>query len=300
MWREKRTDLEHWQATLDDISQREKLPQLDFTPFTDGSAAVFGADEIVIKIYHPDDSEDCQREEESLNLLAGKLDIDLPKVLAAGTVDESRYLVMSRLAGDTLKSRWKEIPKEQKKKLVAKLGEVTKQLHKVQVPNSSIIKVDSSAFIKKQINSAKKRQAECKLPHIWLEQIDEFLAPLKLPEDGAFLHTELMRDHLLVTETDGKWQFSGLFDFAESMTLPTEYEFASVGLFVTGGDAELLRHYLLAYGYEESALNFDFSRRLLAFTLLHRYANLSWYLSFLAPAVGATKLDDLARRWFSM
>ena len=300
MWREKRTDIEHWRPKLRSICQRENLPNGEFLPFADGSAAVFGAGEIVIKVYHPNDLEDCLREEESLNLLAGKLDIPLPKVIATGTIDESRYLVMSRLAGDTLANRWTEIPKAQKKSLLAKLGEVTKQLHEVQVPDSSIIKVDATAFMQRQSESAHKRQAECKLDQLWLTQIDEFLGSQKLPKACAFLHTELMRDHLLVTEKGGKWQFSGLFDFAESMTLPAEYEFAAVGLFVTGGDSELLRHYLLAYGYEASELNFEFSRRLLAFTLLHRYANLSWYLSFLPPPKGATKLDDLARCWFAM
>ena len=300
MWREKRTDIEHWRPKLRSICQREKLQKLDFTAFADGSAAVFGATDVVIKVYHPNDWEDCQREEESLNLLVGKLDIPLPKVIASGAIDESRYLVMSRLAGNTLASCWKEIPRAQKRSLLAKLGEVTKELHEVQVPDTSIIKVDVKAFVEKQLRSAHKRQAERNLDQIWLEQIDDFLSPLELSEDGVFLHTELMRDHLLVAERGGKWQFSGLFDFAESMTLPHEYEFASVGLFVTSGDAELLRSYLLAYGYEESELNLEFSRRLLAFTLLHSYANLSWYLSFMAPPAGATKLDDLARRWFAL
>ena len=326
-WQRKRTDLDYWQPTINRICQRENLPRKKFIPFATGSAAVFGTDDLVIKVYHPIDKEDCIRERESLQILAGKIDIGLPHLVAFGEVEKPYcaeniaetansgieppreksgnqqtldYVVMSRLSGQPLTNCWKEIPKEQKENLVEKLGEVTRQMHSVTVPADSIVSVDIETFLAEQVKSAKKRQVERKLASPCVEQIDEYLAQFTFSKDGAFLHTELMRDHLLVAEKEGKWHFTGLFDFAETMALPVEYEFPSVGLFVTMGDKGLFRRFLGAYGYDASQLNFQLSRRLLAYTLLHRYANLNWYLSFKAPPKGVGELDDLARCWFSL
>jgi hygromycin-B 7''-O-kinase len=62
-----------------------------------------------------------------------------------------------------------------------------------------------------------------------------------------------------------------------------EYEFASVGLFVSCGDAGFLRRLLLAYGYRYHQLDDALPRRLLAYALLHRYSDLPWWLAQLPP-----------------
>ena len=71
-----------------------------------------------------------------------------------------------------------------------------------------------------------------------------------------------------------------------------EYEFASIGLFVSGGDARALRGILRAYGYADAELDGALQNRLMAMALLHRYSNLPWYLQRLplpgAHAPGAT------------
>ena len=80
---------------------------------------------------------------------------------------------------------------------------------------------------------------------------------------------------------------------------PPEYDFSSFGLFVSCGDARFLRRALLAYGYAPHALDEALSQRLMAYTLLHRYSNLRWYLERL-PAPGATTLEQLAVRWWAL
>jgi hypothetical protein len=60
---------------------------------------------------------------------------------------------------------------------------------------------------------------------------------LDLPPRRVLLHTEIMREHLLVTPHADGWSLSGLFDFEPAMRGAREYEFASVGLFVSRGDA---------------------------------------------------------------
>ncbi len=52
-----------------------------------------------------------------------------------------------------------------------------------------------------------------------------------------------------------------------------------------------------AYGHPGDRLDNTLQRRLLAYTLLHRYSDLSWYLEEM-PTQPALTLDALATRWW--
>jgi hygromycin-B 7''-O-kinase len=90
-----------------------------------------------------------------------------------------------------------------------------------------------------------------------------------------------------------------LFDFEPAMRGAREYEFASLGLFVSCGDAGFLRRTLTAYGYRPDDLDEPLQRRLLAYALLHRYSSLAWYLTRL-PAPKKPTLDALAICWWAL
>ena len=130
-----------------------------------------------------------------------------------------------------------------------------------------------------------------KLPDPWLSQIDGFLesVPLAPGPERVLLHTEVIREHLVVTP--GTWTLSGLLDFETAMTGDRAYEFVAVALFVSRGDPRLLGRILAAYGR-----SFD-PRELLAYTLLHVHSNLPECLSEL-PAPPEPILDSLALTWF--
>ena len=118
-------------------------------------------------------------------------------------------------------------------------------------------------------------------------------------EARVLLHTEIMREHLMVQRRGDRWHFSGLFDFEPAMPGGSLYEFASVGLFVSGGDGPLLRRILRASGCRADDLDESMPCRLMAQALLHRYSNLRWYLERL-PLPGAVKLEQLAHHWFAI
>jgi hygromycin-B 7''-O-kinase len=120
-----------------------------------------------------------------------------------------------------------------------------------------------------------------------------------LPQDPpVLLHTEVMRDHTLVQRNADGWEVSGLFDFEPAMLGAPEYEFASVGIFLAGGEPAPFRAFLCGYGYAEADLEPELRRRIMAYALLHRYSNLKWYLETV-PAESAITLDDLAAEWFA-
>jgi hygromycin-B 7''-O-kinase len=113
----------------------------------------------------------------------------------------------------------------------------------------------------------------------------------------VLLHTEIMREHLLVSQHPDGWSLSGLFDFEPAMRGAREYEFAAVGLFVSRGDAGFLRRLLIAYGYRPRQLDDALPGRLLAYALLHRYSDLRWWLEQLPPPPEPT-LHALAAHWW--
>jgi hygromycin-B 7''-O-kinase len=131
-----------------------------------------------------------------------------------------------------------------------------------------------------------------------VDAVDDFLVRWIPRVDGAgvLLHTEVMREHLLVERRNGAWRISGLFDFEPAMIGAPEYELAAVGIFLTCAEPGLLGALLDAYGGE---VDDELPFRVMAYALLHRYSNLRWYLERLPVVDEAGDLESLARRWFT-
>ena len=79
-----------------------------------------------------------------------------------------------------------------------------------------------------------------------------------------------------------------------------EYEFCAVGLFLSQGDKDLFRLFLSSYGYGDSDLTAELSRRILGFLLLHRYSNLNWFLTFIPANRRFTRLAQLEQYWYGV
>lgn len=272
--------------------------------FADGSLPVYavGTDR-VLKLYPPVYLDERDLEARVLGALEGKLPIPTPRLDSIGEHDGWGFVLMERLRGESLAVVWPHITPQERLRLVARLGEALAALHAIRDPSLSSLPPPSWArFVADQRSSSVSRQRARGLDGAWLEQIDAFLASVALDESAApvLLHTEVMREHLLVTRGPEGWALSGLFDFEPAMCGAPEYELASVGIFVTAGDAALLRALLLAYGYRADELDEALSRRVLGYALLHRYSHLRWYLERVPPPAGATTLDALARCWFGV
>ena len=73
-----------------------------------------------------------------------------------------------------------------------------------------------------------------------------------------------------------------------------DYEMVAPGLEIAGGNPDLLRPLLTAAGYPENTHNQRLSRRLMAYTLIHRYVDLAAVISMVPQARKAANLDELA------
>ncbi|MEU5577644.1 aminoglycoside 3'-phosphotransferase/choline kinase family protein [Streptomyces huasconensis] len=291
-----------------DLCARLGLGGAPLTRYADGSQAVYAVgDRHVLKLYPALDAQDCLTEARVLAHVQGRLPVPTPEVHDTGAyVNGWRYVLMSRLPGEGLATAWPGIPRAGRERIITDAAQALAALHALDhEPLADILGPgDWDAFLAGQRAGAVDRQRGRGLPESWLEQIPGFLDSVALPADRrrSLLHTEFMRQHLVVrpaepaepavpaAPADG-WRLTGLFDFEPAMIGDPAYDFVGVGLFVTRAEPGLLPRFMKAYG-----TTYD-PRQLLAYTLLHVYSHLPWYLREL-PAPPEPTLDALAETWF--
>ncbi len=272
------------------------------TRYPAGSRPVYAAGDLVLKLFPPVTGWPDQRiEARVLAAAAGQLPIPTPQIHASGEHDGWGYVLMSRLPGVPLDTVWNQITAAGRDRLARQLGETIAALHQLPPPHIDDWQPsDWPAFVAGQRAQCVSEQQALGLPALWADQIPGFLDGIALPpRPPVLLHTEVMRQHLLVTEDqEDAWQLSGLIDFEPAMRGDREYEFVGVGAFVAEGDARFLAQTLTSYGYQPEQLGPDLRRRLLALGILHKYSNLSWWMQRL-PEPARPTLDALADCWFA-
>ncbi len=285
------------------IAQRHGLGGMPAQRYDSGSLPVFALGTMhVLKLYPPQDQAHAQVEARVLAFVDGRLPVPTPQVVATGEWDGGSYLLMTQLRGRRLVDVWPQLAAAERDGLCQCIGEAVATMHALDsLPLADLPPPHWAEFIPAQRHQAVARQRRHGLADAWLEQIEPFLQRWAGPADAeqVLLHTEIMREHLLVEPAGTGWRLSGLFDFEPAMRGARDYEFASIGLFVSGGDARALRCILRAYGYAEAALDNALQNRLMAMALLHRYSKLPWYLQRL-PLPGAQRLEQLAAHWWKL
>jgi hygromycin-B 7''-O-kinase len=302
------TDDAGWEALCDDdaalapgvraVIARHGLADCSVERFDSGSLPVYAVgDSHVLKLYIPSEADHANTEARVLAAVQDALPILTPRVHAFEVQDGWPYLLMSRLRGERLVHAWPGLSVQERNRAAETLGQAVAALHAIDTTALADLPPSWHGFMAAQRASAVERQRQRGLAPEWIDRIEPFLERWMPPPAPrlALLHTELMREHLTVC--DGR--LAGLFDFEPAMLGAPEYDFASLGIFVACGDARFLRRTLRAYGYAETELDAMLQCRLMAYTLLHRYANLRWYLERL-PAGDATTLEALAARWWGL
>ena len=297
-----------WAALFDDeaalapgvgaLLARHGLADAPRVRYDSGSLPVYAVgDTHVLKLFPPTERTHASIEARTLAAVQGRLPIPTPRLVAADTHDGWPYVLMSQLRGQRLVDAWPALSASELDACADRLGETIAALHAIDTTPLADFTPHWNEFIPQQRARAAARQTARRLAPRWVEPIDAFLERWMPPPapTPVLLHTELMREHLMVD----RGTLTGLFDFEPAMLGAPEYDFASFGLFVSCGDARFLRRTLLAYGYAPHALDAGLQQRLMAYALLHRYSNLRWYLERL-PAPGAASLEALAAAWWAL
>ncbi|MYW69957.1 phosphotransferase [Streptomyces sp. SID8379] len=282
-----------------DLCGRLGLPGAEPVRFTEGSQPVYAVgDAHVLKLFPAQAADDGVREARVLGHLNGQLPVETPELLASGTYEDGWwYVLMSRLPGRDLAVAWPDLSTAEQDRIVDAAGRALAALHALDPEPlaGDLGPADWGAFVAAQRAGAVRRQRERGLDERWCALIDGFLdaaTPVRRSPQ-VLLHTEFMRQHLLVaSDGAGRTRLSGLLDFEPAMAGDADYDFVGVGLFVTRADPRLMARFAKAYGRTVDP------RTAMAYTLLHVYSNLPWYLRELPPPAGVTDFASLAEAWF--
>jgi len=286
-------------AAIVDAIRRELSLGVGLKRFASGSVPVFAVgDEHVVKLFPPTERSFFNTERAALTRIDGLLSIPTPRAIAAGERGQWLYIVMTRLSGCSLAEAWHTIETQDRFQLMREVGAALAALHATATDELAPLAVDWPRFMGAQRASCRDRQLAKGLGAPWVDAVGDFLARWTPSDDSArvLLHTEVMREHLLVERREGAWHISGLIDFEPAMLGAREYELAAVGIFLTCAEPGLLRVLLDAYGAEADD---ELPLRIMAYALLHRYSNLRWYLERLPVPDDVGDLESLARRWFT-
>ncbi|CAA9273293.1 MAG: hypothetical protein AVDCRST_MAG26-2932 [uncultured Chloroflexia bacterium] len=288
-----------WLPAARAICDRHNLSSALLERLPGGTNVVFAAGpDHVVKLYPPAWARLWETERAVTAHVQGKLDIPTPKLLAHGLLEGWPYLVISRLHGRYLVEVWPGLDRLDQIRIVSDLGRTVFTLHSLPTAGLESLDRDWDGLVQQRLRTVVERHREQGVAEHWLRQIPAFLErarPLYPPDfRPTIISGDIHDHHLLAAEEHGLWRVSGLFDFDDARIGFHEYDLAAAGLFMMHGRRDLLRAFLLAYGYVDTALDEALSMRLLAWTLLHRYRPFNWWREELVGNKHSTTLDELA------
>jgi hypothetical protein len=136
---------------------------------------------------------------------------------------------MERLRGEPLTAVWQHLSVPERQRLATELGEALADLHAITAPElDALDPADWEQFLADQRAGCADRHRAAGLDSAWLAQVPAFLDAVALDASSAsprpvVLHTEVMREHLLMTSHPDGWSLSGLVDSESAKRGAREY-----------------------------------------------------------------------------
>lgn len=277
---------------MQSIAQHHGLSISALQRMKTGSAIVYACDESILKLFCPYWPEEYAREELGLDYFSAHLSVPVPKIVGRGQVEDWPYLIMQRLPGQAMGPIFGQLQANEQRSLMQQLGTLmaemlalsqTRPLDKVfKAEKLKQIQQPWPEFVAQRLSTFALQQAREGLDDVWIKPLDAFLkqqaSQLPGPEPLPLLHCDLTEDHLMVEQRQGQWQITGLIDFGDAMCTHPLYDFGAPLVFYAHGRPDLRRALLQAYGFVESELNPELERRLWTALLLHRFADIPYFL----------------------
>ena len=257
-------------------------------------------DSFVIKIFTPF-RRGYEREKAALEFACGKTSLKIPEIIATGKFENYAYIVTTQLAGELMtRELWLTLPEKEQIAVLTELAAGLKELHS---HNAGSFGFDWHKFVAHQAEIAVERQINARVNPEWIEKLPDFIETnLKLlPKDSptVFLHGDVHFGNLRLRKSNGRWQISGLFDFADSLCGFHEFDFVAIGLLMIQEQAEIQREFFRAYGYKEDELDESLRKRLMLMTVLYECSDLRRYALRLKPEAVNFSLAELEKAIWS-
>lgn len=295
-----------WLPAMREICARHGLPTDPLEPFPDGSYVVFAAGpEHVIKLFVPvfdDMPQELTIERVLLRHVHGRVGLETPQLVAEGEIEGWSYILMTRVQGQRLDTVWNDMEPTNRLRVARSLGEAIARFHTLPTEGLAPLALDWPTFVADQARTFAERQIAKGAPRPLAEAcaawIADMAADVASPGRTVVLHCDFTGEHPLVQRRRGEWTLTGLVDFADGMLGRPEYEFGSPSVYLTALRRAETREMLLGAGYPAVTLTRDLSRRLVAFTMLHRFFNLKWTLGSILAGAKIETPEDLREALF--
>lgn len=255
-----------WRDVLASIAAEHGAGPL--TQATDGTVlvALIGS-ALVIKLYPPFLRDHFDFERAALEVVHGRLSVPTPALVATGERDGWPYLVMTQLAGRSLRLAWPALSEPSRCALLTRLGALAAEVHALSTSGLERLAPPWDDFSREQRAGCAARQERTGLPRHLLRELDRFLEG-EIPCGAHVLLTgEYTPMNLLVDEGG----LAGMFDFGDGLVGPREYDWLGPLCFLAAGSRARCQSFLDGYG---ATLDDAGRARLMRMLLLHRYSNL--------------------------
>ncbi len=242
-----------------------------------GTCAVLIVDKTaVIKIFPPPLANDFARER-AVYRLPG-LDLPLAPTLLVEGVWRDRvewpYLVFSYLPGRAWREALPAVPPAARAAIMHDLGRAIRSVHDAPLPiaGSWPSRAAWGTFLKQRLAQLPQElRLITSLPDGVIGDIEAALAKTEwFAASPCLLHADLTEDHLLVNQTNGHWQISGLIDWADAEVGDICYEWIALWFGMCRRRVELWHAFQTGYNPARPSGYPDIDR-LTAFTFLHRF-----------------------------
>lgn len=289
-----------WRPAIETVCDRHGLSDQSCVRGPDGTHIVYLVGRShVVKLFVPLFDQDFVAERLVGVHLDGKLSVATPTIVARGRTGGWRYLVMTRVPGRPFGEVRSKMSADGRRRIAAETGQIIKLLRSLSLDGLEPLTVDWNAFLCEQVGTAAARQQDGALPWDPAEEIPAYLESvakvLSMDFEPVLLLADITDEHVLVSESGGVWETVACVDFGDAMIGHSDYEIVAPGLTIARGEREPLRALLLSAGYPEPALDEGLGRRLMAYTLIHRYVKLEDVVAMIPEARRADSLEALTR-----
>ncbi len=213
-----------------------------------------------------------------------------PRLHASGTIESTpscpgcSYIVVSFAKGECVNQGFLGFSIEEQRQFATQVGLALKGLHETQVGDElplalssqrlrTVLEANADAIVqdvkcyRKGTGSWRGLSAEASLEAADFVRKNRHL--LKALNDSALLHGDPHRDHFFVKrDPSGAVELSGIIDFADAVVFDPLYDFTSIHMDLLGGDLDLLKKSMEAYGLQ---LDLEAKKKLLLLSLVHEF-----------------------------
>lgn len=289
-----------WRPAVEHVCSQHGLSGEECVRGPDGTHIVYFVGEAhVVKLFVSLFADDFTAERLAGAHLEGRLGVATPAIVAEGEVSRWPYLVLTRVPGRPVGEVWAGMGAAGRRRIATQIGEMISRLRSVPVDGLEPLTVDWQTFLSEQVESAPSRHGGSgfawDLPGQMREYLVSAVETLAGDTDAVLVLADITDEHVMVSESDGNWNMVSYVDFGDAMIGHPDYEIVAPGVDIAKGDADVLRALLVAAGYPESELDDCLRRRLMMYTLLHRYVKLGEVLPPIPQASGAGDLEELSR-----